>query len=413
MSSVGLPDPAGLALIRSASLDGSRLSSPVNVPFAPESARTNLRAKLDVDFNVSPEDAEAGLFPASWSEYNVLLFGRANRVYFKNMLTNSEQNVQLCKVRESLGTLKLIDSGGKDQPGTVALGTSKGEIQIWDLIAKKMTTQWHTTGVSAMKWSGPVLTVGGPRGAIRHFDMRIPSEKLKESTKRITRHQSKICSISWQNEGKLYATGDESGLVHVWDARQNAPLDIGELIQRRKKIQHKGIITALAWSPWHGKILATGDSSPDKSGTIRIWNVNGSCSSGDLSNYLEFDAQVTSLHFSPHCKELLSTHGSGKTSTTPERQVYDETLDDTITVPSSTVHSKVANSVVVHAYPSLRHVTTQKVSEKYLAGSLLSPSGQRLVLGIPEESKLRIWDVWGKPNLKRQASKLSEGSIIR
>ncbi|THH28763.1 hypothetical protein EUX98_g5428 [Antrodiella citrinella] len=413
ISNIGLPDPAGLALMRSASLDGSRFSSPSTVPLAPESASLNMRAKVDVDFNVSAEDAAAGCFPASWSEYNVVLFGRGNRVYYKNLLTNSEQVIQLCKVRDNYGSLKLIDSGGKDQPGIVALSTSKGYIQLWDLMGKKMTTQWHTTGVTAMKWNGPVLTVGGPRGAIRHFDIRVPSEKLKESAKRITRHQASICGLSWQNEGKLYASADESGLVHVWDARQNAPLDIGELIQRRKKIQHKGAVTALAWSPWHGKVLATGDSAPDHTGTVRIWNVNGSCSTGDLSNFLEFDAEVTSLHFSPHCKELLSTHGPGKSTFTPERQVYDETLDDTVTVASSTIPSKVANSVLVHAYPSLRHVTTQKVSEKSLAGSLLSPSGQRLLLAIPEESKLKIWDVWGKPNLKRQGSKLSEGSIIR
>lgn len=122
---------------------------------------------------------------------------------------------------------------------------------------------------------------------------------------------------------------------------------------------------------------------------------------------------MTSLHFSPHCKELLSTHGSGKTTFTPERQVYDETLDDTVTLPQTAVPSKIANSIQVHAYPSLRHITTQKVSEKNLAGSLLSPNGQRLLLAIPEESKLRIWDVWGKPNPKKHGSKLSEGSIIR
>ncbi|TCD67731.1 hypothetical protein EIP91_011973 [Steccherinum ochraceum] len=413
ISSVGLPDAAGLALMRSASLDGSRFSTPVPPPLSRESANTNLRAKVDIDFTVSAEDAAMGCFPAGWSQYGVV-FGRKDRVYHKIDMTNApEQVVQLCKVRESYGTLRLIDCGGKDMPGIVALSTSKGYIQLWDITTKKMTTQWHTTGVTAMKWNNQVLTVGGARGAIRHFDTRVPNDKVKESAKRITRHQSKISSLSWQNEGKLYASGDDSGAVHVWDARQTAPLDIGELIQRRKKIQHKGVITALAWSPWHGKILATGDSASCGSGTVRIWNVNGSCSTGDLSNYLDFDAQITSLHFSPHCKELLSTHGSGKSTITPAREVYDETLDDTVAVPETTIPSKIANSVLVHAYPSLRHITTQKVSEKHLAGSLLSPSGQRLIMAVPEESKLRIFDAWGKPNLKRQASRLSEGSIIR
>lgn len=256
ISSIGLPDPAGLALIRSASLDSSRLSSPATVPLAPESASTNMRAKADVDFNVSPEDAVAGCFPASWSEYNVVLFGRGNRVYYRNLLSNSEQVIQLCKVRDNYGTLNLIDSGGKDQPGIVALSTSKGYIQLWDLMAKKMMAQWHTTGVTAMRWNGLTLTVGGPRGAIRHYDTRVPNEKVKDSAKRITRHQTKICGLSWQNEGKLYASGDESGVVHVWDSRQNAPLDIGELIQRRKKIQHKGAVSVRFLTTTHPSLYS-------------------------------------------------------------------------------------------------------------------------------------------------------------
>ena len=201
MSSVGLPDPAGLALMRSASLDSSRFSSPVTAPFAPESALHNIRAKVDIDYNVSTEGAGAGFSPASWSEYNVVFFPRQTRVYYKNMLSNSEEVAQLCKIKESCGTVSLIDSGGLDQPSTVALATSKGHIQIYDLVEKKMITTWHTAGVTAMKWNGKVLTVGGPRGAIRHYDTRVPNDKVKESAKRVTRHQSKISSMSWHFEG--------------------------------------------------------------------------------------------------------------------------------------------------------------------------------------------------------------------
>jgi len=76
-----------------------------------------------------------------------------------------------------------------------------------------------------MAWNGSVLTVGGQRGTIRHFDTRIKeTAKMKEQSKRVTRHQAQICSLAWHGEGKFFASGDESGIVHVWDSRQNAPI---------------------------------------------------------------------------------------------------------------------------------------------------------------------------------------------
>ena len=89
-----------------------------------------------------------------------------------------------------------------------------------------------------------MLTVGGERGSLRHYDTRIKEKAtMKEQTKRVTRHQAAIGTLRWNEEGKLLASGDQSGLVYVWDSRQNVPLDVGELVQRRRKMQHAGPIT--------------------------------------------------------------------------------------------------------------------------------------------------------------------------
>ena len=72
---------------------------------------------------------------------------------------------------------------------------------------------------------------------------------MKEQTKKVTRHQTRISSLAWHDEGKVFASGDESGTVLVWDTRQKAPLDVGEMIQRRKKMQHEGKVTVWSLSP--------------------------------------------------------------------------------------------------------------------------------------------------------------------
>ncbi|KZT03288.1 WD40 repeat-like protein [Laetiporus sulphureus 93-53] len=385
----------------------SDLRSPVVQPPVPESASNHLRSgKFVIDFSVSDEVLKAGAYPVSWSENNYMVFGRGNRVHYKNFSANEEIS-QVCKVPEGLGNLRAVQCGGKDQRNNVAIITMKGIIQIWDLSTKKMTLSWPTKRTpTVMHWNGPILSVGGERGSIRHFDTRIhEARKPVNPVHKVTRHQLKISSLLWNPDGGFFASGDEGGTVHVWDSRQKAPLEVGELVQRRRKMQHVGAVTALAWCPWQSKLLASGDSAPDATGTICVWNINNTSSS--QPNYpmkLELDAQVTSLHFSAHCKELLSTHGPGKSTPAPPPSVQ----LDSHSFPNETMPSRIANSVVVHAIPSLRQVVKLEAAKVNIAGSVMSPNGQRIVLAIPEESKLKVWDVWGKvKELKRTSSSLT------
>lgn len=141
-----------------------------------------------------------------------------------------------------------------------------------------------------------------------------------------------------------------------------------------------------------------------------MWTIGGPTSSYHYNHpdKIEFDAPVTSVHFSPHCKEILSTHGPGKS--TPAASTYTENLE---LIENDPIPSPFTNSVVVHSYPSLKHVRTLPGATTNIAGSLLSPNGQKIVLAVPEENKLKIWDVWARPAIRRQASALSIDGRIR
>ncbi|KAA1474138.1 WD40 repeat-like protein [Dentipellis sp. KUC8613] len=373
-----------------------RSNSPMAPLFPETSARHHLRnGKVSIDFSGTTDSCLGMTSPVSWSLKNIVIFGRGNRVYLKNLST-SEDVVGLAKLKEDHGVLRLLECADEQFPNTVALATSQGYIQVWDLAAQKIVSDWRTKPVTAMKWSGSILAVGGEKGSIRHFDTRIKEKgKMKDQAKKVLRHQARISSLAWNHDGRILASGDESGVIYCWDSRKNAPLDVGDLIQRRRKMQHDGCVRALSWCPWSLKTLSSGDAAENGSGTIRLWNVNESSPNALIPDTIRLDAQVTSLQWSTQCKELLSTHSIARS--------IDEASAPAFPVPS------VANAVMVHSYPSLSHVVTEFPAKTALSGSVLSPNGQKIIFAVPEEKQLKIWDVWGKRKEIRRQRSLVEG----
>ncbi|KAJ6625949.1 WD40 repeat-like protein [Mycena sp. CBHHK59/15] len=339
--------------------------------------------------------------PLSLSRQNILYFTRGNRVQYKN-LGAADEIGQLSKLQEKHGDLKLLESGGADQPGILAIATTKGVVQVWDCESKKMTGSWSTKGVGSMAWNGPVLSMGGLKGTIRYYDTRIqPSSKMKEQAPKVTRHQAPILTMSWNVDGRILASGDESGVAHCWDARQKerVPLDVGEFVSRRKKIQHDGSISALSWCPWQSKVLATGDVT----GLVKIWSIEASHSGSNATTpgKLELGSKIVNLYFSPNYKELLSVLGPSSAPPDPEA-----------TGSQTWPRSILSNSVAVHSYPSLRQITNLPVSDQAIGGSVLNAGATKIVVAVPGEAKLKVFDAWGKrKEVKRQTSFL--GNAIR
>jgi len=166
-----LIDQGGLALMRSVSVSSIRSTTPPVYPTFPDtSAKYHLRnTKITIDYS-GPADVTATIEASaaagsiaphllSCLSANVLFFCRGNRVHFRNIGTGSgaEDIGQLCKLWEDRGDLRVIECAGSDMPHIVALGTTKGFVQIWDVKAKKMAMSWSTKGVSVMKWNNAVF----------------------------------------------------------------------------------------------------------------------------------------------------------------------------------------------------------------------------------------------------------------
>lgn len=230
------------------SISSSSLHSLSTVQTYPEnSAKYHLRhTRTTIDYSLpdsSPGEISARLLACSAG--NLALFTRGNRLHCKNINANHNTDIiQLCKLPDSQGHIRAIESAGKSHPDLIAIGTTLGYIQLWDIAAKKMTATWGTTkDISALAWNGAILTVGGARGTIRHYDTRLPAAKMKEQTRKVTRHQGQITSMQWNENGKFLASGDATGIVHCWELGQRIPLEVGEFVSRRKKIHHGGKVT--------------------------------------------------------------------------------------------------------------------------------------------------------------------------
>lgn len=246
----------GRTLIRTASSSSLALSEsgpgPIPQTFPEVSARHHLKpTKVSIDYTLpSTSTTTTTTTPTArlldCSTDNLLFFTRGNRVYTKNLNSGlNEDCTPLFKLSESRGTFRALECGPKSHPHLLAIGTTQGYIQTWDIKTRKMILSFPTTkDISALAWNGAVLTVGGAKGTIKLYDTRMsPSEKMREGAKRMTRHQGRITCLRWNEDGRMLASGDVGGMVYCWEAGGMVPLNVGEFVQRRKKIQHEGAIS--------------------------------------------------------------------------------------------------------------------------------------------------------------------------
>jgi cell division cycle protein 20 (cofactor of APC complex) len=131
-------------------------------------------------------------------------------------------------------------------------------------------------------------------------------------------------------------------------------------------------VKALAWCPWQPNLLATGGGSADKH--IHFW----STTTGARSASLNTQSQVTSLIWSPHSKELLSTHG------------YPD------------------NNISLWSYPALTKIYDVPAHDNRVLASSLSPDGCMVATGAGDEN-LKFWKIWAP----KAAAKKSEDGEAR
>ncbi|KAM6501040.1 WD repeat-containing protein slp1 [Amanita muscaria] len=290
----------------------------------------------------------------SWSAQNTVAVALEGATYIWRADTGSVS--QLSDV-SSLGT--FVSSVDFSNDGSfLAAGLDSGDIELWDIESgqKLRTMSGHQAQVGTLSWHGHILSSGCADGSIWHHDVRVSRHKVME----LIGHTGGICGMKWRSDGELLASGGNDNVVNIWDGRVGDvnPAEGARGSAKWTKRNHTAAVKALAWCPWHPALLATGGGTNDA--TINIWN----STTGARLHTVKTPAQITSLIFAPHKKELMSTHG----------------------YPT--------NAIMIHAYPSMDRVAEiRDAHDTRVLYSCVSTAGDVVCTGAGDEN-LKFWRLW-------------------
>jgi len=215
--------------------------------------------------------------------------------------------------------------------------------------------------VAVMGWNQHLLSSGCQDGAIWHHDVRIAQHKVME----LVGHNGEVCGLQWRPDGEMLASGGNDNVVNIWDGRVGDVVPGSRGAPKWTKRNHTAAVKAVAWCPWQPALLATGGGTGDA--TINIWN----STTGARIQTTKTPAQVTSIRFSPHRKEFVSTHG----------------------LPT--------NAIMVHAYPSMETVAEiRDAHDARVLYNALAPDGEMIVTAAADEN-LKFWKIWEAPPKKK------------
>ncbi|KAI4093529.1 MAG: hypothetical protein LQ339_007667 [Xanthoria mediterranea] len=280
-----------------------------------------------------------------WSSGNQVAIGLERSVY----VWSAESGTVSCLLESPADT--YISSVKWSGDGAyVGVGLGSGEVQIWDVEegSKLRSMHGHDTRVGVMGWNKHILSTGARSGLVYNHDVRVAQHKIAE----LVSHTSEVCGLEWRSDGSQLATGGNDNLVSIWDARSlGAP--------KFQKTNHRAAVKALSWCPWQPNLLATGGGSYDRH--IHFWNTT----TGARTNSIDTGSQVTSLRWSNHYREIVSSSGF------PD------------------------NSLSIWSYPTLVRNVEIPAHETRVLHSCLSPDGQMLATAAADES-LKFWKVFEK-----------------
>ncbi len=294
-----------------------------------------------------------------WSSTNILGVGLGTSVYLWSACTS--QVTKLCDLanrEDSVSSVSWSEKGNY-----IAVGTFKGEVQIWDAATSKLinTLTGHTARVGALAWNHDLLCSGSRDRNVFLRDIRVPAY---EGERKLCGHKQEVCGLKWSPDHMLLASGGNDNKLLVWNINGgNTPIQTYN--------DHIAAVKAISWSPHQHGLLASGGGTADR--CIRFWNTL----TGQNLQYVDTGSQVCNLAWSKHSNELVSTHGYSQ------------------------------NQILIWKYPSmvqLAKLTGHTYRVLYLA---VSPDGEAIVTGAGDET-LRFWNVFSKSRCTKVRNKILE-----
>lgn len=291
----------------------------------------------------------------SWSDTNVLAVALSQTVYLWDAASGDIQ--ELCSIDgpgAHISSVSWVQQGGAH----LAVGTSSGATQLWDVQACKQlrSMDGHRDRVGALAWNRHILTSASRDATIVNHDVRVSCHNVAT----MSTHTQEVCGLKWSPDGETLASGGNDNLLCLWDAATSNTFS-----PRFKLTEHQAAVKGLAWSPHERNLLATGGGTADR--TIKFWNSN----TGSLLNSIDTGSQVCALQWNPYEKEILSSHGFAR------------------------------NQLCLWKYPSMAKIKELEGHTSRVLHMACGPDGT--VVSAAADETLRFWEVFAPPSKSKHS----------
>nr|XP_036878231.1 cell division cycle protein 20 homolog B [Manis javanica] len=234
-----------------------------------------------------------------WNFQNLVAIALGSSVYIWNGENHNEiENIDLSLTCNYISSVSWIKEGS-----CLAVGTSEGEVQLWDIVTKKQIRNMvgHLSVVGALSWNHCILSSGSRLGRVHHHDVRAAQHHVGTLC-----HKQAVCALKWSLDGRLLSSGCSDGLLTIW------PHDPGADAQGQplKVIPQPTAVKAMDWCPWQSSVLAVGGGGKD--GHLHILDIN----TGQSLQTPNTGSQICSLIWLPKTKEIATGQGIPKNDMT-------------------------------------------------------------------------------------------------
>ena len=247
-----------------------------------------------------------------------------------------------------------------------ALGTHDGRILIYDISEESVVNSYEDVDavekVASLEWSEGGLLAAAKESIAVIYDFR----KKRPTANEFIGHSQNLFNVSWSPDGSQLASGGYDHQVFIWDLKSNQP---------SLKLNHKGSIRAMAWSPFQANLFATGGGSTDR--CIRTWDMT----TGNVIDLRDTGSQVCSLLFSQLTRDVITTH------------------------------SDFSNEICVWRTSKLKKVGSMTGHEERALSLCLSPDKSTILTASSDET-MRFWKLYDTENAPAERVKTRDTSVV-
>lgn len=298
--------------------------------------------------------------PVDWSARNVVAVALSEMVFLFDAASGRTDKLMALPTG-AVTTLRWTGEGGH-----LSVGTSLGEVQIWDAAASRQlrSLRGHGGRIGALAWHEHMLSSGAADAEVHQHDVRARDHLVGRLA---GAHTDLVCGLDYSSDGVL-ASGSNDNTVCIWDST-------GALAPMHTLTEHRAAVKALRWCPWQRNVLASGGGSADRQ--VCLHNT----SSGRLLMSADAESQVTGVAWGPQERELITAHGYSR------------------------------NQLSLWKYPSLVKSADLEGHGGRLLGLAQSPDGS-IICSASADETLRFWRVFTPASSEKSGGASSASNAI-